>query len=388
MSQKRKIVVGGFVIGFPLGGQVWSMLHWVLGLAKLGHDVLFVEDSADWAVPFNPVLGDYAVDSTYGRNLLDGLFRPRGLGGHWAYYSQFEDRLYGMERRDLEAFCADADLFLNLSAVIPLRETFMRAKVTAVVDTDPVFTQARIAKDAWTRDYFRAHDLAFTFGHNIPSGSTGVPLSDIDWHPTRPPVVLDEWRPGRGGGSGFTTIGSWNCKDRDIEVNGETLGWRKCVRYERIIDLPSRLPGVTLDLTMNGIEADGPRFAAHGWVVRDAVRLSSNLEAYRDYITGSTGEFTMAKEQNTRLKSGWFSDRSACYLAAGRPVVVENTGFDTYLPVGEGLLQFEDPDQARGAIEAVLADYPHHRRAARRIAEEYFAADRVLTDLLRQADLA
>lgn len=387
MSQKRKIVVGGFIIGFPLGGQVWTMLHWVLGLARLGHDVIFVEDSADWAVPFNPVLGDYAVDSTYGRDLLDRLFRARGLSGRWAYYSQFEDRLYGMERRDLEAFCADADLFLNISGVIPLRETFMRAKVTAVIDTDPVFTQVRVADDAWTRNYFRAHDLAFTFGHNIPSGSTGVPLAGIDWHPTRPPVVLDEWHPNLGSGSGFTTIGSWNCKDRDIEVNGEKLSWRKCERYRRIIDLPSSLPDVSLDLTMSGLAEDGPRFAAHGWVVRDAVPLSRDIEGYRDYIMGSTGEFTMAKEQNTRLKSGWFSDRSACYLAAGRPVIVEDTGFDTYLPVGEGLLQFTDPSEAQAAIRNVVADYPRHRQAARRIAEEYFASDKVIPDLLRQAGL-
>jgi len=387
MSQKRKIVVGGYVIGFPLGGQVWSMLHWVLGLARLGHDVIFVEDTADWALPFDPVRGSYTVDSSYGRSVLEALFQEKGLAGRWAYYSQFEDRLYGMDRDALEGFCADADLFLNLSAVIPLRDRFLRAKVKIVVDTDPVFTQYKIANDPWTRDYYAAHDLAFTFGQNIPAGGTGIPLSDIDWHPTRPPVVLTEWRPGDGTGAGFTTIGSWNSKDRDIEVNGETLTWRKCVRYERIIDLPSKLPGIPLELTMNGLEADGPRFAAHGWIVRDAVRLSRDIRGYRDYITASSGEFTMAKEQNTRLKSGWFSDRSACYLAAGRPVIVEDTGFDTALPVGQGLMQFENPEQAQAAIESVVRDYTRHSLAARRIAEEFFDAGKILSAMLREAGL-
>ena len=387
MAKKRKIVVGGFAIGFPLGGQVWSMLHWVLGLARLGHDVVFVEDSADWAQPFNPVIGDYDVDSTYGRELLDRLFRARGLGGRWAYYSQFEDRLYGLERDALERFCAEADAFINISAVIPLRETWLRPAVRIVVDTDPVFTQFKIERDPWARDYYGAHDVAFTYGCNIPGGVTGVPLAGIDWHPLLPPVVLDEWQPRPGDGSGFTTIGSWNSKDRDIEVNGETLSWRKCLRYETILDLPAQLPGIPLDLTMNGLHADGPRFAAHGWVTRDAVALSSDIEGYRAYIGNSTGEFTMAKEQNTRLKSGWFSDRSACYLAAGRPVVVEDTGFDAFLPVGRGLVQFTRPDQIGPAIASVVADYPKHRQAARRIAEDHFDAAKVLGGLLRQAGL-
>lgn len=387
MSKSLKIVVGGYAVGFPLGGQLWSMLHWVSGLARLGHEVVFVEDSSDWALPFDPVKGFSSTDSSFGRGVLDELFRGKGLAGRWGYYSQFEDRHYGMERGDLERFCADADLFLNLSGVIPLRDTFMKAKVKAIVDTDPVFTQYKIDKDQWSRDYYKAHDLMFTYGHNIPTGSTGLPLSGFEWRPTRPPVVLDDWRPAEGAGHGFTTIGSWDSQGRDIVLNGEQLSWRKCVRYEQIIDLPSKLPGVNLDLTMSGMKEDAQRFASRGWTVKDALVLSRDPWRYRDYIVDSTGEFTVAKEQNIRLKSGWFSDRSACYLACGRPVILEDTGFGTYLPVGPGLLTFSGMDQVQAAMESVMADYPRHREAARRIAVEFFDAGKVLSDLLRETGL-
>jgi hypothetical protein len=387
MPKQLKIVVGGYAVGFPLGGQMWSILHWVLGLARLGCEVIFVEDTADWALPFDPVKGYSSVDSTFGRGVLDELFRANGLAGRWAYYSQFEDRLYGMDREHLETFCAEADLFLNLSGVIPLREIFMKANVKIIVDTDPVFTQYKIENDPWTRDYYNAHDLMFTFGHNIPTGSTGLPVSDIDWHPIHPPVVLEEWNPGNGAVYGFTTIGSWDSKGRDIVINGEQLSWRKCVRYEQIIDLPSSFPNASLELTMSGMKEDAQRFASHGWTVRDALVVSRDILKYRDYIVESMAEFTMAKEQNVRLKSGWFSDRSACYLAAGRPVIVEDTGFGTYLPIGEGLLTFGNLDQAKSAMEDVIKEYPQHRRAARRIAEEFFNARIVLTTLLREADL-
>ncbi len=387
MSKKLKIVIGGYAIGFPLGGQMWLILHYALGLARLGHEVIFVEDTAEWALPFDPVKGYPTADSSFGRNVLSNAFERLGLENRWAYRSQFEGRTFGMQQEELDRFCSEADLFLNVSGVIPLRENFMKAKVRAVIDTDPVFSQIKIASDSWTRDYYNQHDLMFTFGHNIPSGSTGVPLSGIDFIPTRPPVVLDMWPGVEGGGTGFTTVGNWDAQGRDVVHEGKKLSWRKSEKYEKIIDLPAKLPGVTLDLTMSGMKNDAKRFADQGWNVKNALELSRDIWQYRDYVINSTGEFTVAKEQNIQLKSGWFSDRSASYLAAGRPVIVEDTGFGTYLPVGEGLVTFDGVDNAKGAIETVLSDYPRHRRGARRIAEEFFDSDTVLTNLLKSTGL-
>ncbi|MFZ5426855.1 MAG: glycosyltransferase [Thermodesulfobacteriota bacterium] len=381
--RKLKIVVGGYAVSFPLGGQVWMFMHYMKGLSRLGHDVVFIEDTAEWALPFDPIKGFPSADSTHGRRVVGEAFDRIGLGDRWAYNTIFENRLYGMDREELDRFCAEADLFLNVSGVIPLRESYMKAKVRAVIDTDPIFTQSKIAEDEWTRDYFKQHDVFFTWGHNIPTGSTGVPLSGIDYHPTRVPIVLDLWPNREGGGAGFTTIGNWDAKGRDIVHEGKKLSWRKCEKYEQIIDLPGKLPGVTLDLTMSGMEKDAERFAAHGWKVKNALELSRDIWAYHDYVLDSTAEFTVAKEQNIKLKSGWFSDRSASYLASGRPVIVEDTGFGTYLPVGEGLITFDGVENARAAIETVLSDYPKHRKAARKIAEDHFDSDKVLGQLLK-----
>jgi len=380
---KLKIVVGGFAVGFPLGGQVWMMVHFVRGLQKLGHEVIFVEDTAEWALPFDPVKGYASADSSHGRAVLQDAFDRNGLSGRWAYHSVFENTLYGMEREALERFCAQADLFLNISGVIPLRESYMLPKVRAIIDTDPVFSQNKISTDEWTRDYYRQHNVFFTFGGNIPAGIPGIPLSGLDWHPLCPPVDLDLWPVLDVPGAGFSTIGSWDSQGRDMVHEGKKLSWRKCEKYEQIINLPSKLPGVTLDLTMSGMKEDAGRFAAQGWNVRDALALSRDLMGYREYIQHSTAEFTVAKEQNIILKSGWFSDRSATYLASGRPVIVEDTGFGTYLPLGEGLVTFDGVDNAKAAIESVLADYPKHRRGARRIAEEFFDSDKVLSGLLK-----
>ncbi len=387
MGHSRKIVVAGFAVGFPMGGQVWSMIHFLLGLSRLGHEVLFLEDTSDWSYPFDPDHG-YGIDSSFGRAMLDNLFDRYAINGRWAYNSIIENKLYGMTGKELDLFCSGADLLLNVSAVNPLRENYMRCKKKAVIDTDPVFTQARIAEDEYLGSYYKAHDACFTYGWNIPGGKTRVPLSGIDWLPTLPPVVLDEWAPLESTGATYTTIGSWDTKDREIVLDGKHLSWRKSVRYESLIDLPGRVPGARLELTFSGMGEDGPRFEKAGWTVRDAIALSRDLGAYRDYIRNSRAEFTVAKDQNIHLKSGWFSDRSACYLAAGRPVITEDTGFDAYLPVGEGVFPFLDMEGAVRAIEAVEADPERCRGAARRIAERHFDAGKVLSEILAHLDLA
>lgn len=388
MKRSLHIVVAGFAMGFPLGGQVWMMLHYLLGLTRLGHEVTFLEDTSNWAYPFDPVLGYPTTDSTRSRALVEGLFARHGLAGRVAYVSEIEGKLFGLDRDELDRRLAKADFFLNISGVLPIKEEYFQAPVKAIIDTDPVFNQVKVANDPWTRDYYHLHDVCFTYGCNIPGGATEVPLSGVDWKPLLPPVVLDLWPCGEGPGLGFTTIGSWGSGDRDVEVNGRKLSWRKNVKYEAMIDLPSRVPGARLELTMSGLEDDGPRFAAAGWHTRDALAVSRDPDVYRDYIRGSMAEFTIAKDQNVVLKSGWFSDRTATYLAAGRPAVVEDTGYGQYLPVGEGLFPFTDADGAVAGIEAVRADPGRAGRAARAIAEAHFDSDKVLTGLLRECGLA
>lgn len=388
MKRPLRIVVAGFAVGFPLGGQLWMMLHFAAGLARLGHEVVFLEDTSNWAYPFDPVLGHPVADSTRGRETVGRLFDRAGLSGRWAYVSEIEDRIYGMDRPTLDRHLAEADFFLNVSGVLPPKEEYLQAPVKAVIDTDPVFTQVKVATDPWTREYYQAHDVCFTYGCNLPAGTTEVPLSGIDWKPLLPPVILDQWPRGLGRGDAYTTIGTWEARDRDVEVAGRKLSWRKNVKYEAIRDLPSNLRDVPLGMAMSGMMDDAWRYASGGWAVRDGLELSRDPDAYREYIRGSRGEFTIAKDQNVVLKSGWFSDRTATYLAAGRPAVVEDTGFGAYLPVGEGLFPFEGPDAAAAALLAVEADPVRAGNAAYAIAQEYFDSDKVLTGLLRECGLA
>ena len=388
MKPRLRIVIAGFAIGFPLGGQLWMMLHFAEGLARLGHEVVFLEDTSDWAYPFDPFLGYNTSDSAPGRAIVDAMFREHGLQGRWAYVSQIEDRVFGMDRAELDRHLAEADFFLNISGVIPLKEEYLQAPVRAVIDTDPVFTQVKVANEAWSREYYKAHDVCFTYGMNLPAGKTGVPLSDIDWKPLLPPVVLDDWPRGQGPGALYTTIGTWDAADRAVDVGGRRLSWKKNVKYEAIRDLPSKLPGVPLGMAMSGMKENADRFRAAGWNVRDALVLSRDPEAYRDYIRNSRGEFTIAKDQNVVLKSGWFSDRTASFLAAGRPAVVEDTGFGEFLPVGQGLFPFEGAGAAGEALARIEADPVRAGNAARAIAEEFFDSDKVLAGLLRQCGLA
>jgi hypothetical protein len=387
MKSSLRILVAGFAVGFPLGGQLWMMLHYAYGLTRLGHEVVFLEDTSNWAYPFDPVLGYPVADSSRGRAILDHFFGKHGLAGRWAYVSEIEDKVYGMDRATLDRHLAEADFFLNVSGVLPLKEEYMQAPVKAVIDTDPVFTQVKVAGDPWTRDYYKSHDVCFTYGYNLPAGGTEVPLSDVDWKPLLPPVVLDLWPRGEGPGTDYTTIGTWEARDRDVEIAGKKLSWRKNVKYEAMLDLPTRLRDVPLGMAMSGMMDDAWRYAAAGWHVSDALEVSRDPDVYRNFIRNARGEFSIAKDQNVVLKSGWFSDRTATFLAAGRPAIVEDTGFGRYLPVGEGLFPFNDPDDACRAIRAAQADPVRAGTAARALAETYFDSDKVLTGLLRECGL-
>jgi len=383
-----RIVVAGFFVGFPLGGQAWMILHYLLGLSRLGHEVLFLEDASDWAYPFDPAAGHGVDDSSHGRDVLEDMLGRFGLGGRYFYRSDIEGRTFGLSPDEMRRFCAGADLFLNVSGVVPLREEYLVPRVRVFIDTDPVFTQVKIERDQGMRDYVLAHGHFFTYGLNIPGGGVpDVPLSGLPWRPLAPPVALDLWTGGASPGHGYTTIGTWDAKDREMEIGGRRLSWRKSLKYEAMIDLPAHLPGVALELTMSGMKEAAPRFAQAGWIVRDALEVSADPFVYRDYILGSKAHFSLAKDQNVILKSGWFSDRSATYLAAAKPVIDEDTGFGAVLPTGEGLFAFEGPKEADAAIRAVEADPARHSQAARRIAETYFDAQKVLSGLLTAVGL-
>jgi hypothetical protein len=323
-------------------------------------------------------------------------------------------RSFGLSDSQVADLWRRADALLNLTGATLLREPHLRVPVRIYLETDPVLPQVEVAQGRqFTIDLLAAHTHHFTYGENLGAPDCGVPVVRFNYLPTRQPIVLDWWTPeavGPAGGPGgcsttvaswapeavgpapgpggcFTTVASWQQSGKDLEWNGEVYTWSKHLEFLKFIDLPRR-SGQAFELALACGDPEVVRLLnSHGWAVRDALALSRDLLPYRAFIAGSRGEFTVAKDQNIRLRSGWFSDRSACYLAAGRPVITQDTGFGNVLPVGEGLFAFDSMEAALAALEAVRADYPRHSRAARAVAEECFAAEKVLKDMLEPVGL-
>jgi hypothetical protein len=254
-----------------------------------------------------------------------------------------------------------------------------------LLEQDPGYTHLWAADDE-PADIFGIHDLYFTVGANVGSERSAIPTCGIDWHPLWPPVVLDWWTgAARIATDRFTTIGAW----RDygyLEFEGRVLG-PKVDEFERFLSLPelAREP-LELALAIDPDDPDRARLVAHGWLLEDP-GLVSTPDRYRDYVCSSRGEFSCAKGGYAGTRGGWFSDRSACYLAAGRPVVLQATGFEDVLPTGLGVFAVQTVEEAAAALGEIRGDYARHSVAARELAREHFDGERLLGDALELADL-
>lgn len=375
----------------PFAGVAWQVLHYLEGFRRLGHEVFYLEDTQEW--PYDPVAESVCDDAGPAVEYVAALMARCSLERSWCYCDVASGGVYGCSERQLKQTLAAADVLLNLSAVTVLREEHMRIPVRVYLETDPVAPQLEIAKGyRFTLELLAAHTHHLTYGENFGAPDCGVPLGRFDYWPTRPPVVLDWWEQSNSTNDNlarglpvdrpFTTIANWRQRGKDIVWRGRLLTWSKDVQFMPYLALAHRV-GVPIELALAGANAETVSLLrAAGWRVRSAGPLSKNLDAYRDFVRSSAGEFSVVKEQYAALRSGWFSDRSVCYLAAGRPVVVQDTGFGCALPTGEGLLPFSSFEDAVAAFQSVVADYERHCNAARALAHEYLRAETVLGALL------
>jgi hypothetical protein len=370
---------------YPLAGVVWQALHYLVGLRQLGHDVYYVEDSG--APPYDPRVKSIVTDPTYNVACLQKTLGHFGFGDRWAYWDMGQDAYYGLSRTQLHALYERADVVLNLCGATPPRAEHRRSGALLYVETDPVFEQIRAAQgETRTLDFLSQHDVCFTYGENLGEADCPIPLADFPWKKTRPPVVLDLWKARVDPSCRyFTTVATWHNKGKDITFQGQTYYWSKHVNFLKFLELPRRTTQALELAVETGDEAIRAELAALGWRLAEAAERSATVEGYREYIYSSRGEFTVAKDIYVRPRSGWFSDRSVCYLAAGKPVVTQETGFSKYIPAGQGLFAFSTIDEAAAAFDAINTDYIRHARAAREIAEEYFGAEKVLHKLLQDA---
>jgi hypothetical protein len=285
--------------------------------------------------------------------------------------------------RSLELL-AEADAVINLCGATHPREEHRRARCLVYIETDPGVYQVRYAQgDDSARRMLDAHRVHFTYAANIGQPDCLLPTAGLRWYPTRPPVLLGEW-PAQSATpmpAAFTTVGTWRNKGNDVVLDGRTYYWSKHLNFSRMLDVPERAgQAVELATDLNS-GPDYERALAGGFSFRPVVPLSLDIDTYRDYISASRGEFTVAKDLYVGTRSGWFSDRTACYLAAGRPAVTQFTGFEKFISSGAGLVGFADDASAVEALRAVSADYPRHARAAHEIAREYFDAQRLLGEM-------
>jgi hypothetical protein len=389
MAPKGKIIVFGIMFWFPLAGVTYQFLHYLIALRRLGYDPYYIEDSGRWI--YDPGLNDLSPDATGNVEAVVPILEAHGFGQRWAFRGNYpEGRCYGMEADQILRLYREADAFLNVTGGQELREEHMACGRRVYVETDPVAAQIKLVQgDAATLAALQGHDTHFSFGGNFGAPDCRVPLQQFKWLPTVQPVVLDLWpqvSDGRPNGAAYNTIATWENTGKDVVYEGETYYWSKDREFMKFIDLPRRRQ-VPFELAV-GVEPPVRQLLeSNRWRISDPFDVSVNVDSYRDFIRHSRGEFTVAKDQNIRLRSGWFSDRSACYLAAGRPVINQDTAFGSYLPTGRGLFAFQTMDDILTAVDAIETDYSGHCRAAREIAEEYFAAEKVLASLMQRAGL-
>jgi hypothetical protein len=396
-SSRLRIIVTGLVATFPLGGVFWDYLQYVLGFVQLGHDVLYLEDAGRWC--YDPELQTFVQSGARNAAYLarELLRHSPQLRDRW-FFRDATGASWGQDWKKVVEFCRSADLFVHISASCKMRDEYCTAARLVFIDSDPLYTQAPVPDYVAGRLFDQAllnhmrmllkHDVFFTFAENISDPDCGVPRQMFDWVPTRQPIVIDQFRrpefqvPLASRRRVLTTVMSWEPHEKGPTLGGVTYTG-KSGEFLHFIDLP-RVAALPLEIAISG----GPprdKLLKAGWSLLDGYQISRDPASYRAYLANSFGEWSVAKNAYVRSRSGWFSCRTACYLALGVPAIVQDTGFGCALPTGEGILKFSTVDQAQSAIESIVADPQRHAQAAADIVDEYFDSTKVLNRLIAQA---
>ena len=379
----------GFMGSCPIAGVIWQHVHYIVGLQRLGHDVYYIEDSA--RLPYNPETFEVNNEFDYAARLLERLAREFEFKNRWAFCARYlrGQPTAGLSLKRIRQLYREADAILNICGAQEFNDDLLASDRIIYVESDPGVEQIRIDKGVGsTIDYLRRHRSLFTFGENVGTKSFLVPTHNLKWLPTRQPVVIDLWKTNRAPprAAVFTSVANWSTSGlKDITWRGEKYLWSKSREFLRFVAAPKKA-GETFELATNIKDAKArAKFLRNGWRFRSPLQVSVDYWLYRDYVRRSKGEFTVAKDQYVRLNTGWFSDRSACYLAAGRPVIIQQSGFTQHYGNDGGLFAFSSIKEIVDAVKAINADYARHSRAARYIARDVFEAEKVLASLLGRA---
>jgi len=385
-----RAIVTGMITTYPVGGVAWDYGQYALGLERLGWQVFYLEDNG--CETYDPVRTEYGPDPSFGLRFLERSLSQLSptLGERW-HFRAADGSSYGISSEQLRSLVADADLFLNVSGGTLLRDEYMANRCKVLIDSDPGWNHfvnfpRWDANPGWQGTHgYRAHDHFFTYAERIGKPDCHLPTMGLNWKPTRPPVVMECWKP-QPPAQKWTTVMTWNNFRRPVEFQGKLFGTKE-MEFPKVEGLPSRVE-CRLELAVGGSSPPIERWRELGWNVVDSHTVSATADDYRDYIEQSRGEFSVAKNLYSATRSGWFSCRTVCYLAAARPCIVQDTGFSEIIPTGRGLFAFDTLEEAVATFAAVERDYPTHQRGAVETAREWFDARIVLGQLLKAAGVA
>ena len=383
----RKITLGGSVAQRPgQGGHTWVFLQYLLGLRRLGWDVLLV-DRIEPEMCFDIRGEKCSLEDSANLAYVRDVFALYGCEGVYALLYDRGTSVHGSTRERVMRHVRESEVLINVMGFVDDAAVLDASQRRVFLDIDPGFSQ--MWQDlGWAR-MFDGYDTHVTVGTNVGSAGCAIPTCGLKWIPTVQPVVLEHWpvtQPTER--NTFSSVGAWRGPFAPVEYKGVTYGLR-AHEFRKLVELPKRSSGdfeIALDIHAAD-EADQRSLVESGWRIIDPAAVACDPDTYRSYVQRSAAEFMVAKNMYVATASGWFSDRSACYLASGRPVVAQDTGFGPTLPYDRGLVRFTTLDEAVDAVESVRSNYDAHARAARSIAEEHFDSDRVLTRLLERIGL-
>jgi hypothetical protein len=389
-----RIVVTGYAGLLPAGGVAWDYLQYPLGFRAMGHDAWYIEDTQLWPV----YQQDGGVSAAANIAWLSEVAPQFGLADRWAYRDEMTGSWHGATASTVHDVLRTADLLVNVSCATPLRAEYAQIPVRVLIDTDPMFTQwQHLQSSGFTlgarglADAVAGHTHHFSFGESIGQPGCRVPDDGVAWQPTRQPIVMQRWSalpPVDPSQALLTTVLNWSAT-APFEFDGDTWG-QKDRELQRFLTLATRVPQATFRLAVGqtgGTTLPRETLSTAGFSLSDAASTVATPAAYQAFIAQSTAEWSIAKETYVKAHTGWFSCRSACYLAAGRPIIAQDTGWSAHIPAGAGAFAFRSVDEAIIAIDAVLGNPVAHGLQARELAHAYFDSTVVLSRLLHAVGL-
>ncbi len=412
-----KIIVIGQIAKYPLGGVTWDWLNYILGFRKLGHTVHYFEDGPKWL--YNPIENKVTL-SDYNITYLKRAMGEFGFNSNWTYLSRSKtlstSTLYGNE--NIKDIFQSADAIFNICGSSDMNKLIKDFSIPknvkkVYVDGDPMINQIKMVKEKKGKtSSFKNHDFFFTYAENIGEKDCAIPLQkEIKWIKTRFPIYLPEWTSEiNKKADRFTTIANWQSY-KGFLYKGEKYSGSKSIEFLKFKDIPNiskqklslaiiadteekekvfkkeNMQKKLKDTSFIGNKNNLQKMKDGGWVIEDAIQASSDWNIYKDYIKSSKGEWSVAKNIYVKAKTGWFSGRSTCYLASGKPVILEDTGFSKFIPTGKGLFSFKNKEESLKAIEEINNNYEYHSKEARKIAEEFFDSSKILKEMLLECNI-